>query len=404
MFVGAVPKEFISQILDAVPFADWGAVHVCCSGSFRPEAALRQRFPELRIAGNDVSLLSVAIGELAVGRALEFKFKDRLEPIEEKLDGLGQSSRVAAVLVAHEMATYRGKNPHAQAVFAHYIDNFEVFLEPAQQKIETLVHDLASNDFFAGDFRIHASRAIDDGAGILCFAPTYAKGYERIYKFLHDNVEWPAPQYDIWDPADLDEWVADIDRAGARYCVLADRRLDGLVPAIRYDNPSGRRTIFGYTDESSASLRGKPAKEIPFVYRPIDPGALTKNTTVSLAQVEAGLDGALAGGFIYIKSSKHPSGDVLYLLSDFSISRERRISKLIAAMATCRLTVDIARKRYICPFTAMLTTVFTDKPVSMKYRGVFDLEARRPGALNYRSKIRDESPDEIYRSWFARQA
>jgi hypothetical protein len=28
MFVGAVPKEFISQILDAVPFGDWGAVHV----------------------------------------------------------------------------------------------------------------------------------------------------------------------------------------------------------------------------------------------------------------------------------------------------------------------------------------------------------------------------------------
>ena len=119
MFVGAAPKEFISQILDVVPFPEWNAAYVCCSSSFRPEVALKQRYPNLRIVGNDVSLLSVAIGELAVGRSLEFRFKNRLGPIEEKLVGRDQGDRLAAVPVAHEMATYRGKNRHAEAMFDH---------------------------------------------------------------------------------------------------------------------------------------------------------------------------------------------------------------------------------------------------------------------------------------------
>jgi hypothetical protein len=110
MFVGAASMEFISQILDVVPFSEWKAVHLCCSGSIRPEVALRQRYPNLRIVGNEVSLLSVAIGELAVGRNLEFRFKDRLEP---KLNGRDQGDEVAAVLVAHEMEPYRGKNRYA---------------------------------------------------------------------------------------------------------------------------------------------------------------------------------------------------------------------------------------------------------------------------------------------------
>jgi hypothetical protein len=162
------------------------------------------------------------------------------------------------------MATYRGKNRHAEAMFDHYLSNFDVFLAQARHKIDALVRDLGSSDFFAEDFRVHAARAIAEGAGILCFAPTYAKGYERIYKFLNDNVEWERLDYEIWNPADLDEWVRGFDDAGARYCVLADRRLDGLEPSIRYDNNAGRKTIWGYADASGSSLRSRGLEALPF--------------------------------------------------------------------------------------------------------------------------------------------
>ncbi|WP_436835789.1 GNAT-like putative antirestriction protein, partial [Chryseobacterium gambrini] len=40
-----------------------------------------------------------------------------------------------------------------------------------------------------------------------------------------------------------------------------------------------------------------------------------------------------------------------------------------------------------------------DKPVSMKYRGIFKLDAKKDGFLNYSSDVRSGSPDEIYQEW-----
>jgi hypothetical protein len=427
VFTGAIPVEFLSQIVDAVPFDEWRTVYVCCSGSFRPEAALRKRYPALEIIGNDVSLLSVVIGELAQGRPVEFRFKDRLELLEGMLVGAEPIDRAAAVLVAHEAATYRGVNAHARAMFWHYLQNFPKFLAAARKTITHLIQELGSNGFFAGDFQTHAEHAIAAGAGILAFPPTYAAGYERIYEFLHDNVEWSAPAYQIWQPEGLRDWIATLDRAQAHYCVIGDQRFDDLAPAIRYDSASGRKTIYAYTDRSAASLRGKPAKATPFDYRAVDPNTLRADASVSIVQADSGhltflknrylakgikhttgqlnflvmLDGLLAGAFIYSRSTVNPEHE-LYLLSDFAVSTERRLSKLIAALATSRLVVDVARKRFFCDIESIKTTAFTDRPVSMKYRGVFTLESRKPGQLQYRSKIRDQEPDDIYREWFGR--
>jgi hypothetical protein len=131
MFVGAAPKEFISQILDVVPFPEWNAAYVCCSGSFRPEVALRQRYPNLRIVGNDVSVLlcstiicrtSTSSWPRRAARSMPWSGSDRAI----------SSPRISGY-------TPQGRSLRGQ---------------------------------------------------VFCALPTYAKGYERIYKFLNDNVEW----------------------------------------------------------------------------------------------------------------------------------------------------------------------------------------------------------------------
>ena len=40
----------------------------------------------------------------------------------------------------------------------------------------------------------------------------------------------------------------------------------------------------------------------------------------------------------------------------------------------------------------------------MKYRGIFDLVDRKPGAINYVSAVREHAPNDIYREWFRRYA
>lgn len=427
MFTGAIPKELIVQLLEAVPWPSWGAVHVCCSGSFRPEMALKARFPDLRVVGNDVSLLSVAIGKLAAGEALEFRFCGRLSDIERRLDGADQTDRVAAVLVANEMAAHRGSNAHAEAVFAHYLANFPKFLVQARKKVEGICQKLPRYEFFAGDFRAHAAHGIDQDAGIWSFLPTYKKGYETLYKFLDENISWSPPGYQIWDPANLEDWLIEIERQGARYCAIADHRLDQFEPAIRYDGEGGRKTLYAFIDQGRSSLRGKTAVVTPFEYRAVDPSAVGSESVVQIVAAQVGhltflknrylargirhtagdlnflvyLDGMLVGGFIYSRDKFGAQGSV-YLLSDFAITSERRLSKLVAMLATSRLAVTVARKRFLADLRSIETTAFTDRPVSMKYRGIFELKARKPGQLQYRSSIRDGSPQDIYREWFRR--
>jgi hypothetical protein len=115
------------------------------------------------------------------------------------------------------------------------------------------------------------------------------------------------------------------------------------------------------------------------------------------------LGGALAGGFIYNRSTMGDAHEV-YLRSDFSIVRERRVAKLVAMLAASRESVRAFDRAYVQRTTYVTTTAFTDRPVSMKYRGIYDLVGRKPGFLNYQSHVRDQSPDEVYAEWWSRFA
>ena len=109
------------------------------------------------------------------------------------------------------------------------------------------------------------------------------------------------------------------------------------------------------------------------------------------------------GGFCLLRDNKGRS-DSVYLLSDFSVRRERRLAKLIAMLAMSGDALQVAERRLLLRFSKVRTSVFTDKPVSMKYRGIFDLEARRQGFLNYVSEARRVPLADIYREWFDRYA
>ncbi|MFX8106652.1 hypothetical protein ABTK92_20370, partial [Acinetobacter baumannii] len=69
----------------------------------------------------------------------------------------------------------------------------------------------------------------------------------------------------------------------------------------------------------------------------------------------------------------------LYLLSDFAIAREKRLAKLIAMLATGRESTERYDRRRVRRTKVIVTTAFTDRPISMKYRGIFELLSRKPG-------------------------
>jgi hypothetical protein len=428
MFVGAVPKEVIQQVLATVPFDEWGDVYVGCSGSFRFDRAVKMRHPSCRVYSNDVSLLTCSIGALAMRREFEIRFKGQLEFVEEAIAGLDFRGRVAAVMVTCAMGGYTGKNEYAAAHFRHYRDHFRAFVDEALPKLDALVAEIKIEDYYAGDFLEQADRAERAGGGVACFAPTYKGGYERIYKLVNENTTWPSPTYGVWNPDSLPALVVSLEERKIPYCVISDQLLDDRKPTTEWKGSN--KPVYTYSSNQAASLRRRPTKELQFKYTAVDPAAITDASTVSVCLVDNKrmtylknvylskgidhttghinhlvlIDGALAGAFAYAQSRFGDKTRELYLLCDFAISRERRLSKLIAMLSTSLEVIEPINRSLLVRIERILTTAFTTKPVSMKYRGVFELKAREADHLQYVSAVRNQSIQDIFNEWFGKYA
>ena len=424
MFFGAVPRAALQQVTRVVPFAEWGDVFVGCSGSFRFDRSVHDVHPTVRVHSNDVSLLSCSIGALAAGTPFPLKFTGRLAFIEEAVAGQPFVARVAAVQIAQEMAKYRGRNGFAVAHFAHYQERFPDFLAAAIAHTEKVVGALTIASFHAGDFRDQAVRALEAGGGIAAFPPTYKGDYERLYRFVQQNVEWTEPAYRLWDPAGIEDWIDELRQMRVRYCVLVEHELARHKPSTAYFG--GIKPVFTYSDQAASSVRRLPRKAQAFGYTKVDAAALTPRTCVQIVRASGAqmnflkdvylkkeiqhttdmanflvmLDGNLAGGFIFVRNKFGRGG--IYMLCDFSLSPLSRVSKLIIMLATSMTVMAEVEVALVARIDSVYTTAYTTKPVSMKYRGIFELIKRDPGRLFYGSKVRDQPPAGIYADWFQR--
>lgn len=219
--------------------------------------------------------------------------------------------------------------------------------------------------------------------------------------------------------------MAQCETAHIPYLIFSDRLLEIKQPSFLFE--SSGHPVYAY-GKAPASLRRDSIKVQPFRYKPIDPAQLHQNSAVHIVEVSSPcinflrsiylakgidfkngmanflvlIDGMVAGGIIYSQSRYGDRNREVYLLSDFSLSRERRLAKLIAMIATSRGIVQMLNKRWLVRFDTVFTSVFTSKPVSMKYRGIFKLHNRneKAGCLNYKSDVRQNTPQEIYRIWW----
>lgn len=440
IFAGAIPRQCLEQAFRIVDLAAVDAAYVCCSGSFRIEQAIALKHPSIGLHGNDVSLLSTAIGRAATGTQLPFRFTGDLEWLEEALTGMTPLERIGGIGVALSVARFRGASEFARAHMAHYRANVRHYLQVSTEKITKYIETLKLRSFTCGDFRDHADAAIAAGGLILSWPPTIKNAYERDFRFVNKNSEWERPAYRVFDPAELGPWIASLKERGARFCIFSDKRLEEHAPAALYATGRAKRFYLYTSIGASSSLRRNGSKSAPFRYEVIDTDSLRPDTKVSVVEVSADhmnfvkdkyqlpglvhtnglyqflvfLDGQLAGGFVYswmtglsYRDPRVTKLGALYLLSDFAASRKRKLSKLIAMLATGRESVQRFDRRFVKRTKVLVTSAFTARPTSMKYRGIFKLLSRRTvgtPCLNYISEVRDASNDAIYSEWWRRYA
>jgi hypothetical protein len=425
MFVGSVPRGVVNQLLNVAAIQKNDRVFVCCSGSFRVDLAIKEHHSTVSVSGNDVSLLSCVVGKILTGGELSFEFINELAFIEEILKDRDKFARAASISIALELSKYNKKTLYGKKHVDYFINHFRETLDSAVVKVKRTYGEASIDDFYIGDFQAQALRAAEVDGFVVAFPPTYKGGYERMYKRVDENTQWSEPDYGIWDPESMERWLDELRERDTRHCIFVDRQLEGLKPMAKFERPRSHPIyLYGHGAKGS-SLRVQVPRSKPFKYEPIDPSELCKISEVRLAEIRNDhfnflrnkylakgimfvdgmfnylvlIDGRVAGGF---SLSRMNTGDRnrLYLLSDFSIRRERRLAKLIALLAATRLAVRHGELKMLLRIQAVVTSVFTDRPVSMKYRGIYKLIARKPGFLQYERAVTEDDPQEVYTQWW----
>lgn len=282
-FLGVVPTTLIETIVDICKPQDWPAVYVACSGTFRTERGLLSKFPKLEVQSNDVSLLSTALGLAGAGKRLDFKFKGELAWIED-LGLAATQDRVAAVLLALTYSSYakgranRFKSEHME----HLRANFADYIQRTRKVIDKTLSAMPIAGYFAGDFRDHIETAIGRKAGVIAYPPTFKGGYEKLFDYVHANVEWQEPSYRLFDPeADVRPVLDRLQASGVPFFLYLDQEVEGFSPQVRM-KARGKRDIFGYGRANASSWRAPRSNARPFAYDAIRLDALTAKSQVQI--------------------------------------------------------------------------------------------------------------------------
>ena len=170
----------------------------------------------------------------------------------------------------------------------------------------------------------------------------------------------------------------------------------------------------------------------PFAYKSLDLMKLTKKSKVTVVPCAEGhmtflretylkktiafgqgdysvlvfIDDMLAGGVSYRKPLQSTS-DIAYVLTDLATTREGRVAKLVARIATCQDALKPLERKLLRRFRRVRTTAYSDHPEAMKYRGSWTVESREEVnaahgryEINYLADLRPEPYQQQYEWWW----
>ena len=394
----------------------WPAKHIYigCSGNFGLERALAPTGAVFH--SNDISMYTCAIGAYLTGQPFTLSIADDeydwLEPYLGTSAGMASLDTVATLLLCTSMLRGYGKTAdywirHVEGYRRHFADLHAA----TKTKAEKALAELRVEEFYPGDVLEHIASAPLE-AGVVTFPPTYKGGYERLYKNMDKALNWPErPSYRTFDEQSAKQ-LRDMLLARPYWLLFNDQVIDELQGnLVGKAQPSLRKKpiyCYGALPRSRYS-RAREAMSDPHLKMLPAEAMIDGDSKLQLMKLKAPayhwlrdsllgkhiipgdprfmfavlVDGYLAGviGFGY---SRLPWCH-LYMMCDVAVStsRYKRLSKLVLAASLSqelRLTLSDGAMAMV---KTIGTTAFTDKPVSMKYRGVYDLFSRKDGRLNY---------------------
>ena len=384
-------------------------VYVGCSGNFTIERVIADM--GFRVHSNDVTLYSSALGnylsDQPIGVSINESYSDKWGWLSEYM--VSPAGKLSVVLIGSQMFMGDGtsSNRYYERLYDGYLKQWDTMYSKTVAKVESATPFLAS--YHAGDV-VEWVKTLPRQSAFVCFPPFYAGDYESMFKRLGRVISWDEPQYDMLDDDRLqvlfqqaqqfDYWMVGNNVRRPEFedalCGVV-RTTNRGVPIYIYSNCPVRRVVspcqalepllaphLGPDDILGDDLTMHPltygqfaSLRSSYMNHHIVPG----KPSLSFAFAVGGkIIGACAWSIEATASRTSTQGHhSLYLLSDFPVAPTQypRLAKLVLYGALSHesrlLTEQFTNKR--CRYVS--TTAYTPRPVSMKYRGLFDLVSRK---------------------------
>lgn len=433
MFRGSMPAALRPHVVSTA--ATWKSpdVWIGCSGNFTLERTIHGIRPDLRLHSNDITLYSSAIGAYLAGGDLGFQLVDRVRErhpwAAPSFDDGDRTTRLAALLQATRWCQSAfGEGRWHERNIEGFRRQYATLLEKTEAKLRAL--KTRCEDFHAGDVVDWLDQAPSDAA-VAMYPPFEGaeKAFEADFAQLETMFEWDEPEFVELTDERRDHLYATI-RDRKEWLLGSSRRFDGpeweerlrgiaqttnrgvpvyvysseearvaLAPRQQTERVPGKRLLPGQELEGPLRLAEITHAQFAtlrsaYMNAHIRPGSAQIAVAVLAGDHLIGVFAAIARPTQYVDPFR------AYLLSDFPVAPTDypRLSKLVLYAALSREAEVLYKRAGNADIRRILTTAFSQNPVSMKYRGLFQLHSRKELDLDKEAWAADIPRDDPYYS------
>lgn len=417
-----------------------------CAGNFTIGAALRAGHYNGKIIGCDVTLYTSALGHYLANEKMEVTIKEDCPEYLRPFINLSSPAYLAAsvALMLDLRQVWKNKYFWHERVLKNTKEQFPELLEKTLVKLEKYHTEFDKGDGFSY-YAMDAAEfldVMDKESAVFIAPPTFgSRDYINQEKMLAVSLSWNAPKFQEISFKDVaiyekimrfKNWMIIMERPlpeiekllGAPVAVVHKGRnsityaygnINKKVVTRAYLNSVSPGRIF----PGSQKITGKEKVSIRIIEKKqsIRMNELFMSSRVDyfLADVALSLalclDGMIIGKLDYNLTTHlwalPEQGLQIYQRSDLAVpSVENRLAKLVLLLSQTKEVKSLIDEKLKDDFRFIVTTAFSKHPVSMKYRGIYDLHKRiedKENAgfrLNYYAKMGLYILDEAFELWW----
>ena len=349
----------------------------------------------------------------------KIKLKEPFDWLE--MDQGSKSERLAKLFLFQQIKKTYNDDLYHKLQLGDYKHNYKKYVDKYKNTADAIIQRIESKGITlkSGDV-LDAISDVERSGGLLVYQSEFNQSLRSVSNslrfYLDDKEEVKRTPY------------SKVNLDNINYLVVTKMRYMGLPKILRVN----RMYLYSNVDvESNNIFAGRTLKPVYYKKLP-DDYQITKNSTIKFMRVSMEdvdylraiylqkdillgsapfnylwfVDDYLIGAcmFDFTKQTSF-GGEKVWMKSDFVIdSKQKKLSKLLIMAILMKDFKEELSVRYLSEVGIITTTVFSNKSVSMKYRGIFKLAKRDAGKLYYEQIAgKYRSAKEVLSIWLSKR-